>query len=509
MNNFEAVIEKYKGGMPIKEIAKELGLSEVKVRRILITEELWSSRTSEEVLLLHRRGLSAADIAEKLQKPLKTVQAYMPYTKGEYRADYPSESTLVNRAYRERNRKLASRQVSRRKEKEMESINLDEYRTMSEFIKEDRRVMKLHMELVTDIADTQREVLNRYGKCQYGITRDILVPAEMPLHNLNYAVQKAFGWQNSHLHKFSYPKDVFDEITTGFLDDWLDLCGIYYRFPQDDYEDLYWDDDYDGKMNFKPWMRKKYTGPYYYGGEVEHYMHAQTEAQMFRQQNPVMRIGSTFEEFLAGNTQEKIKNLDEVKVDEVRLYFQMGMDELLERLPVEQVLAVEVSDDWAEQVDEIVDELSDSFAKRYSEMQEIIRETKEEYLKSKLKKFYKETDPVVKPLSDVLLYSYDYGDGWEVEITCSGIYSASDEASWGELHDVVGQVLDECRPVCVATDGLPVLDDVGGIGGYCAFLLGIHGKDCGPYDFTDKEETREWGRMHGWTGRMNKPENVL
>ena len=34
MNNFEAVIEKYKGGMPIKEIARELGLSEVKVRRI-------------------------------------------------------------------------------------------------------------------------------------------------------------------------------------------------------------------------------------------------------------------------------------------------------------------------------------------------------------------------------------------------------------------------------------------------------------------------------------------
>lgn len=509
MDIINSVVTKYQSGMPIKEIASNLKISEVKVRRILITEGLWSSATSEKVLLLHRRGMSAVEIAQELKKPLKTVQAYMPYTRGEYGASEPSDSAKVNKEYREKNRRLADRQVSRRKERIVNIINLEEYKTMAEFIRESRKVMKLHMELAIDATDEQWEILRKYGKCEHGISRDILVPAEMPLHNLNYVIQRAFGWQNSHLHMFSYPKDVFQEVITGFLDDWLSLCGIYYRFPQDEFDDLYWDDDYMGSGSIKSWMRKKYVGPYYYGGEVEHYMYAQTQARMFRQQNPVMRVGATFEEFLAGNTEEKIKKLEEIRVDEIGMYFEMGMDELLERLPVEQVLDVAVSDDWAEEADNIVDEYDDAFGSLYGEMQEIIQETREEYVYSKLKRFYDRTDPVVRPLSDMLLYSYDYGDGWEVEITCSEVYSADDSEAWGELQEQVGVVLEEYRPVCVSADGLPVLDDVGGIGGYCGFLLGVHGKDCGPYAFEDKEETREWGRMHGWNGRMSKPENVV
>lgn len=43
--------------------------------------------------------------------------------------------------------------------------------------------MKLHLELM-DFDEEELEVLRKYGRAQNGISRDILVPAEMPLHNL-------------------------------------------------------------------------------------------------------------------------------------------------------------------------------------------------------------------------------------------------------------------------------------------------------------------------------------
>ena len=60
------------------------------------------------------------------------------------------------------------------------------------------------------------EVLRRLGKVEKDrITRDILVPADITLHALSYAIQRSFGWQNSHLHCFKYPAAVFQEMTGG------------------------------------------------------------------------------------------------------------------------------------------------------------------------------------------------------------------------------------------------------------------------------------------------------
>ena len=65
-------------------------------------------------------------------------------------------------------------------------------------------------------------------------------------------------------------------------------------------------------------------------------------------------------------------------------------------------------------------------------------------------------------------------------------------------------VENKSRPLCVSMDGLNVLDDVGGAGGYLEFLRTIHGEDP-----DEAEEMKQWGRSLGWTGRMSKPENVL
>ena len=39
------------------------------------------------------------------------------------------------------------------------------------------------------------------------IIRDILVPSDMTLYALHYALQRAYGWTNSHLHSFILPSD--------------------------------------------------------------------------------------------------------------------------------------------------------------------------------------------------------------------------------------------------------------------------------------------------------------
>lgn len=59
----------------------------------------------------------------------------------------------------------------------------------------------------------------------------------------------------------------------------------------------------------------------------------------------------------------------------------------------------------------------------------------------------------------------------------------------------------------VDAEGLPVLDYVGGIYGYCEFLKGVHG--VGEDSYEDNDETRAWGKSLGWMGRMTRPENML
>ena len=112
-------------------------------------------------------------------------------------------------------------------------------------------VLKLKLALDMEyVDDDDMEVLRKYGKVERGITREILVPADITLHALNYVILRAFGWQNGHLHRFGLPKDVFQKMTggknkvdkrgyveyDGKFKDWVKLCGLYFRYPCEDFE---------------------------------------------------------------------------------------------------------------------------------------------------------------------------------------------------------------------------------------------------------------------------------
>ena len=61
-------------------------------------------------------------------------------------------------------------------------------------IKNEITPVRLHLELQDDyLSDYQKRMLRRYGESisSDSITRDILIPSDMPLHNLHYADRKS------------------------------------------------------------------------------------------------------------------------------------------------------------------------------------------------------------------------------------------------------------------------------------------------------------------------------
>ena len=136
----------------------------------------------------------------------------------------------------------------------------------------------------------------------------------------------------------------------------------------------------------------------------------------------------------------------------------------------------------------------------------------------KVREYLTQYDIPVMPVTDQLFYRYDYGDGWEVGICCTGEYRKEGEGIWtdaaGREADVgsekLEEVLEKCCPICIAKDGIELVDDVGGIHGFCEMLRII----C-EWDPQDEEQCREraamldWAEGMGWTGRKRSPEQTL
>lgn len=136
------------------------------------------------------------------------------------------------------------------------------------------RVYELKLEL--DISNADIEALKKYGKVINGISRTILVQSNMQLNALNYAIQKCFGFQNSHLHHFVFSKEKFNEITKNDFEEWKRYAGIYFRCNfEDEIDDLYYLDDFDGdtESDFHNWLKSKYSSKYRYLSHAEDIKH--------------------------------------------------------------------------------------------------------------------------------------------------------------------------------------------------------------------------------------------
>lgn len=578
---YSRVVEEFKKTGSVKRTAENVGTSLVRAQRILITEHLWSSPTSEAVFEYFCMGKTVPEIAKILFVSEKTVQAYLPYTRSEtgYGGSSRSGDALKSEDYRTRMHMAAEAQVSqeslekeRREMREAEekkslSSNVITYEELNSIrekkdkeIAEDSKkvaiagltteklygshmvkrpeVLKLELSLdLRNISSDDLRILREYGKVEKGITREILVPADITLHALNYAILRAFGWQNSHLHCFRLPGPVFQKITggknvpdkygyvenDGLYKDWAKLCGLYFRFPCDDFEDLYWDDDYEDTESIKSWFRRKYTGPYCYEGTWENYRAANGAAGRVIKDNPMIRKERSFAEWSRlkeeGKDPESIPEpvipIEDATIQDLAFYFEGRMDELLERIPLIELMipeGIKEDDDLSDQIDFILN------------------------LQAKTK----ENMPVV-PVTKELVYAYDYGDGWEVNIRLTDCYYTKDRFDAVQENRLYGKAIPTVedknvladrtafdmnnqklgvadalkvaavamkkRPVCTGLDGMSVMDDVGGIHGYIDFLQTIHSTD--PEDRDEKKQYKEWAKWMGWTGKMSKPETLL
>ena len=163
---YEKVIGEFKNKLSVKEIASKLQISIVKVRRILITEGLWRSRSSDEIGKLYKQNYSVKEIAEALHMTEKNVQAYLPYSKGVYGLDDKSESAAWSDDFRKRNKRAAYAQVVP-SATENEIVKRQEKLDMEkEWVTSNLPIaVKLHIELeANDVSEQNISTLKKYAK---------------------------------------------------------------------------------------------------------------------------------------------------------------------------------------------------------------------------------------------------------------------------------------------------------------------------------------------------------
>lgn len=328
----------------------------------------------------------------------------------------------------------------------------------------DLSVLRLRLELRSDfLSDHGKIMLKRYGEAPTGevIRRDILIPSDMPLHNLHYAIQRLFGWQNSHLRRFYLPDAIYERLTGNTVKGWADLVGVLFQPPSEGDHDLFWDDDYEsGRID--TWLKKKYTGPYQFEGLLEVPVMAKRDLEEFLDFYQDLEVKESYSSFLQEREYDENAELQvlrrapaiELTLEELHRSIMMdnGTERLLERLTVKDVLAAE----------------GEALAQ-----------------------------DGLFPLTHKLLYNYDFGDNWEIYIR--RMDHADDliqdhKASKEEIREAVVHVLTHHRPICLYKEGLSPMDDVGGLSGFARFLYDV-------YEGEDRKESADllrWAKSLGW-----------
>lgn len=545
---YNRIIKEYMKCDSVKQTAINVGTTLVRAQRVLITEGLWRSDTSDAVCELYEQGKTTQEIADALYISVKTVQAYLPYSKGFYSSSLKSSEAVRSNLYRNRKMVAADKQVNHAVKKVEKSD--DNPLLVHDKVKKNKySVMKLRLELIMDTKDRNLMlVLRDYAKVKNGIVREILVPSDISLHKLNYAIQRSFGWQNSHIHQFILPSKVFVELTEGkyvgeedelfyaqngsFMK-WADYCGTYFRFPTDDMNDLYWDDDYDGKLSIKSWLKHKYNGYNNYNGYSEHFVTAKKEVENYIDEFPFLNVDTYFTEpeTQRGKHGQFIrKPISEATVAEASL--QIGeLGSLLERLSLNEVLRAKGDKKTTKsQLATMMKErnkLYESCCDKYLDMNKGITS-------SRFGLPWSEDDVLVLPITDELIYQYDFGDGWGVKITCieqyytkdrlddagnqfvavsldnqdwldeTRVYNHMDEQIISEEREMIVKAGLLRKLTCTYADGLSVFDDVGGIYGFADFLIELHEGEP-----ENRESCKVWASSLGWTGREIKPKSML
>ena len=76
---FQTVVDEFKKNKSIRDMSISLGISRVKVRKILITMGVIQYPLTEQALAMKKEGMLLQEIAEALDCSPATLSTYMPY----------------------------------------------------------------------------------------------------------------------------------------------------------------------------------------------------------------------------------------------------------------------------------------------------------------------------------------------------------------------------------------------------------------------------------------------
>jgi predicted transcriptional regulator len=510
----ETVVNTYKRTGSINDTALQTEMSTTKVRKILITEGLWESDRSREIRTLSDAGKSSQEIAEELHISRAMVQNYLPYEKGLYDEEEKSETAIRSEKYRERNRAYI------KKSQEREQQRVDGLTTGAEAAPSDGKKCSYAMQLRLELRDSrlhsmydkdEAKILAKYGRVTTSISRDVIVPSSLALHQLHYLINMAFGWTNSHLHDSQLPKPLFDMLTEGKLLEIAAVFGYYLKFPSSTFNDEFWDDDYDESKSPRSWMRSKYLKRYRYLGHSDYWIDNQAEILTWARRMPVLEVDPLY---WGEEGESRSVKFEDVSVQELlsAISFDSGMPYVLkESLRLSEILSlnpveIEIAKNTAVQSDS--NDVLRYSSYRDAAFAEISKEENDRDLLAYYRAFAEmvrlrtETEPEhVMPITSTLLYSYDYGDGWEVDISLVKEFGKDRR----EVDDeAAANVIATGKPICIAKDGLNVVDDCGHVSGYVDMLQTIH-----EGDRDDAHWMKEWARSQGWTGRNMNPKHMI
>ncbi len=569
----ETVLAMRKRGMTVKEIAKNLGISVATVSTALPYEDKMDNTlepSEHAVLVREYRAYEKKQLkrqAGRVQTKKDPQDIKMSYTETCHR---PRMDTWEEMDEIHETLEAELKEDDQEKEREIflalrtgqfpgalndRNTGALEKIAGSRLPPEPEGVLRLHMELFDEYAadminDGDAEVLRKYGKLEHGrsISRDVIVPEDIPLYALHYMIQRAFGWQNSHLRQFELPEKRFLSLTSHNVSMWRRLVGVLFRSPLMDEADEFWADDYNGG-SFKNWLRRKYTGPYLSQCHGEGILSCQKDMMDLDMDEDYYVMYSRAYNHVSGKydgeeyvsevlpvrdykgkkrpepkpwhgekvpCRVEVVKLGKVPSDGLRFMFDRNPMALLERLPINSVLAAGkffLPEDGPKEERRYVDQqISGSGDEVYARA--------EKYIKSIINRQVDAPDLQVptSPVTDELLYNYDFGDNWKIRITASRNcvdLVESGRITQAELDRANVKCREVYRPVLIARDGEMLVDDVGGIHGFTEFLQQVNpelkGMDPEEKEAAkrQKKEYLEWARSLGWHREKVSDFNLL
>lgn len=376
-------------------------------------------------------------------------------------------------------------------------------------------------------SEEEWDILQKYGKVTHSISRTILVPADTTLHCFHFIIQVLFGFMHEHEHHFMLDDHEMKQLVHDHVQEYCDLCGIYFQFPDCEIYDQDWDDDYQPGQSGKKWMQSKYLKPTELPFYSESYFENQRMIHKWKNrlnENKDIELDKYDQKMF--HIDSKTISFDECPVEKITRYtFEKDGRALCEKLMLKQLLHTNtqsLKDEYISFVQESIQSQTDHFT---AEQQEEYEKYADEYLsyvrqhlfpsadelKEENKKkdlFLKHVNPEIEhipPVTNKLVYCYDNGDGWMIDIQILNTYSAASKNHFvdennqkiqGSLQDKLINVYHKKHPLCVEKDGLDVIEDVGGVKGYVDFL-----RELNEGDEKERESCKSWSRTQGWSGR--------